>query len=185
MNDTSSRYFRISRDRALRAGDNSARSRGAALAPTFVVKTTTDAMRLRKGGGDKVSVASPCSRVHPYALRRQMKGTGASRASMLEGATAASHPHTNKRRSMARRLRLSCAYLTMALVCAVAGAQSLTGNIYGKITDEQGGTLPGVTVALSGVGGGQNATTDSRGEFHFLSLSPGVYTVTTTLQGFS
>ena len=71
---------------------------------------------------------------------------------------------------------------------AVSGAlcaQQLTGTIYGSVTDEQGGRLPGVTVTLAGGGAPQTFTTDSRGEFRFVNLAPGDrYTVTYDLQGF-
>ncbi len=64
-------------------------------------------------------------------------------------------------------------------------AQQLTGNLLGNVTDESGGRLPGVTVTASGIGAPKVATTDSRGEYRFLNLSPGNYTVTYELQGFS
>jgi hypothetical protein len=64
-------------------------------------------------------------------------------------------------------------------------AQATTGNIYGKVTDEQGGVLPGVTVTLSGVGAPQTTTTGGQGEFRFLNLSPGTYTIKTELSGFA
>jgi Carboxypeptidase regulatory-like domain len=63
-------------------------------------------------------------------------------------------------------------------------AQQLTGNIFGNATDEQGGRLPGVTVTLSGIGAPKTETTDARGEYRFLNLSPGNYTLTYELQGF-
>ncbi len=40
-----------------------------------------------------------------------------------------------------------------ALILAIAGtvsAQSQTGEIFGKVTDESGAVLPGVTVTLTG-----------------------------------
>jgi hypothetical protein len=46
---------------------------------------------------------------------------------------------------------------------AVSGAlcaQQLSGNIYGSVTDEQGGRLPGVTVTLTGGGAPQTNKTD-------------------------
>jgi hypothetical protein len=63
--------------------------------------------------------------------------------------------------------------------------QAATGNVYGRVTDEQGGVLPGVTVTLSGVGAPWTTTTDSRGGFRFLNLAPGTYSVETELSGFA
>ena len=68
-----------------------------------------------------------------------------------------------------------------------AGAQygSNTGGIDGKVVDEQGGVLPGVSVTVTGVGAPQTVYSDARGEFHVVNLAPGVYTVALALQGFT
>jgi hypothetical protein len=60
-----------------------------------------------------------------------------------------------------------------------------TGVLRGKVTDESGGVLPGVTVRLSGVGPTLVTTTGSQGEFQFFNLAPGRYTATTELSGFA
>jgi hypothetical protein len=71
------------------------------------------------------------------------------------------------------------------LLIAVSGfAQSSTGNIYGKVQAKDGSVLPGVTVTLSGVGAPQNFVTDSTGNFRFLSLDPGTYTLKADLAGY-
>ena len=75
--------------------------------------------------------------------------------------------------------------LALAVLVAPLGAQQLTGNLYGYVEDEQGGRLPGVTVTLSGIGAPRSQTSDARGEYRFVSLDPGVYTLTFDLQGFS
>jgi hypothetical protein len=78
------------------------------------------------------------------------------------------------------------AALAAALALApLASGQQLTGNIYGNVVDEQGARLPGVSVTLSGIGAAKTQTTDARGEFRFLSLSPGVYTLEYELQSFT
>src|SRR5882672_6061915 len=81
--------------------------------------------------------------------------------------------------------------ILMLLVCALAppvSAQFTGGNIYGTVTDQQGGVLPGVDVTLTAVSiGGQPRTTvtDSQGQFRFLNLDPGTYKVSTNLTGFT
>ena len=75
--------------------------------------------------------------------------------------------------------------LALAVSSSPLGAQQLTGNLYGYVEDEQGGRLPGVTVTLSGIGAPRSQTTDARGEYRFISLDPGNYTLTYDLQGFS
>jgi hypothetical protein len=59
-----------------------------------------------------------------------------------------------------------------------------TGNISGKVAQDDGTVLPGVTVTLSGGGASQTAITDGQGEFRFVSLTPGTYSVKAELAGF-
>ncbi|TFG58124.1 MAG: TonB-dependent receptor, partial [Candidatus Aminicenantes bacterium] len=73
------------------------------------------------------------------------------------------------------------------LLAPVAFSQSKeTGAIRGVITDEQGATLPGVNVTISGQNlmGIRTYLTDANGEFRFPALPPGEYQVKAELQGF-
>lgn len=76
------------------------------------------------------------------------------------------------------------AALLIAIVAMTAQAQYQTGNIYGKVAAKDGALLPGVTVALTGPGAPQTTVTDSQGNFRFLSLSPGTYSLRAELEGF-
>jgi hypothetical protein len=77
------------------------------------------------------------------------------------------------------------ALLVAVFACSgLANAQTLTGTVTGKITDQQGGVLPGVTVTLTGKTGAQTQVTDSQGVYRFIGLQPGTYTLKTELQGF-
>lgn len=78
---------------------------------------------------------------------------------------------------------MACAVLTL-LVAGSAFAQFQTGNVFGTVVDNQTQPLPGVTVTLTGVGAPQTFVTDSAGNFRFLSLSPGRYSLKAELQGF-
>src|ERR1700730_4453048 len=100
--------------------------------------------------------------------------------------------HFQRGRMMSMRNRTSRNPVAIAVIglalLAFSGAllaQSLTGNIFGYVTDEQGGRLPGVTVTISGIGAPKTQTTDARGEYRFLNLSSGNYTMSYELQGFS
>lgn len=73
----------------------------------------------------------------------------------------------------------------VCLLVSPAGAQTSTGNIYGKVVDQAGDPLPGVTVAISGVGAPQTFISEADGGFRFLRLSPGRYNVAADLSGFS
>jgi len=79
--------------------------------------------------------------------------------------------------------------LILALVFVVgtacmAAAQTLTGTIAGKVVDQQGAVLPGVTVTLTGKTGVKTTVTDAKGEFRFVGLTPGNYDIKSELQGF-
>jgi hypothetical protein len=75
-------------------------------------------------------------------------------------------------------------YVVIALFAVSAFAQFQTGNIYGKVQAKDGSLLPGVTVTLVGVGAPQVVVTDGQGNFRFISLSPGTYTVKADLSGY-
>src|SRR5262245_27724489 len=61
------------------------------------------------------------------------------------------------------------------------------GELVGKVVDEQGALLPGVTVTLTGAAimGSQTATTNERGVFRFPAVPSGTYKLTFDLNGFS
>jgi Carboxypeptidase regulatory-like domain/TonB-dependent Receptor Plug Domain len=85
--------------------------------------------------------------------------------------------------------KLAALGLALALVAGTAPgawAQISTGSIYGKVTDEQGGVLVGATVTLAGTTIGERTTTaGANGEFRFLNLDPGTYTLSVALSGFA
>jgi len=67
----------------------------------------------------------------------------------------------------------------------VALAQLQTGDLYGTTHDEKGELLPGVTVTLTGTGAPRIQTSDAEGEFRFLGLYPGTYSIRGELSGFA
>lgn len=78
--------------------------------------------------------------------------------------------------------------LALALATGVAFAQQTTGRLTGTVTDPQGAVLPGVTVTVSSpsqIGGAQVTQTGADGQFTFLALAPGIYTVRLDLEGFA
>jgi hypothetical protein len=70
------------------------------------------------------------------------------------------------------------------LFAASAFAQFQTGNIYGKVQAKDGSVLPGVSVTLTGVGAPQTQVTDGQGNFRFVGLSPGTYSLKGELSGY-
>jgi len=84
------------------------------------------------------------------------------------------------------RLFRNLAIFAMATgLAASMYAQATSGNIYGSVSDEQGGKLPGVAVTLSGCGAPRSTTTGAQGDFRFLNLAPCTYSVRTELSGFA
>jgi hypothetical protein len=82
------------------------------------------------------------------------------------------------------RLLAVLAALCISLLAVGAFAQFQTGSIYGKVQAKDGSALPGVTVTITGMGAPQNSVSDAQGNFRFLSLSPGAYTLKAELAGY-
>ncbi len=74
--------------------------------------------------------------------------------------------------------------LAITLAASPGLAQSPTGNLFGTVADSDGQPLPGVTVTLSGVGATKTQITDQQGQFRFVALDPGQYTLKAELEGF-
>ncbi|MDP1572159.1 MAG: carboxypeptidase regulatory-like domain-containing protein [Vicinamibacterales bacterium] len=88
-----------------------------------------------------------------------------------------------------RRYITRCTLLALLVALAApAAAQTLTGGITGRATDESGGALPGVDVSIASpnmIGGARSAVTDEQGTYRFTLLPGGTYRVTFTLPGFT
>jgi hypothetical protein len=82
----------------------------------------------------------------------------------------------------ARATALAAALLLAAGTAAFAQLQ--TGNVYGKVADQQGAALPGVTVTLDTGAAQEVQVTNAQGEFRFLSLPPATMKLKAELQGF-
>src|SRR5262245_40964806 len=91
-------------------------------------------------------------------------------------------------------VRLSGAWVRLASVLALAClvftgtafAQSGTAALYGQVTDQSGAALPGVTVTIADPKAGLTRSTvsDAEGDYQFLALPPGTYSVKVELSGF-
>ena len=80
-----------------------------------------------------------------------------------------------------------CAVVLLSFgLAAPAAAQRTTGEIIGKVVDESGGVLPGVTVTLRGAGvaGAPTVMTSESGIYRFPVLPPGTYELEFALAGF-
>ncbi|MBP1606577.1 MAG: Outer rane receptor for ferrienterochelin and colicin [Acidobacteria bacterium] len=68
----------------------------------------------------------------------------------------------------------------------VAYAQTGASGLRGKITDAQGAVIPGATVSLANPATGftRDTVTDASGDYQFVSIPPGTYTLKVELTGF-
>jgi outer membrane receptor protein involved in Fe transport len=83
--------------------------------------------------------------------------------------------------------RLGVALLVVAFATAPGFAQGTNGTLTGKVTDEQGLVLPGVSVTATNQDTGfqRSAQSDSTGEFVINGLPVGAYDVKADLTGFA
>jgi outer membrane receptor protein involved in Fe transport len=87
---------------------------------------------------------------------------------------------------MKRLVQLSIA-LALLACCPIATAQFETATVLGSVHDATGAVVPGATVSLRNNETGISATavTDSVGNYQFLNVRIGFYTVRAEMQGFS
>jgi len=78
--------------------------------------------------------------------------------------------------------------LALMLLCGpFLPAQIITGSIGGAATDTTGAAVAGAKVTISSpnlIGGNRSEVTDSAGNYRFLELVPGTYTVKFEQSGF-
>src|SRR5580765_1308027 len=87
---------------------------------------------------------------------------------------------------MKRFLTTLVGTLTLVLTTTSASAQLSTAQLSGRITDESGAVLPGVTVTATQTGTGlmRSVTTDASGTYVMPNLPTGPYRLEAMLQGF-
>jgi len=85
-----------------------------------------------------------------------------------------------------KRIILAALVLMCAFAAPAAFAQQTTGNINGRITDDQGAAVPGVTVTAtnSATGFSRTDVSDGEGLYRLTGLQVGTYDVTADLSGF-
>src|SRR5690242_19903328 len=92
-------------------------------------------------------------------------------------------------RIMGGRLRLACVLVALAsclTFATAAHAQTETGKITGRVTDDQGAVLPGVTVTAtaSATQVARTTSSDASGNYVFANVPPAEYQIKTELSGF-
>ena len=84
------------------------------------------------------------------------------------------------------RRQLFGAAIVLLLTCASVFAQQTTGNISGRVLDQQGAAVPGATVTAKSptTGFSRTEASDAQGVYRLSALPVGIYEVTAELQGF-
>lgn len=83
--------------------------------------------------------------------------------------------------------KLFLCFLLLLAFSALAQAQSATATLSGAVADQQGATVPGVSITLTNVDTGleREATTNEAGSFTIPLLPPGKYNLTAQRDGFA
>src|SRR5947207_9834744 len=91
---------------------------------------------------------------------------------------------TNEEVPMGKRFLLG---LTLLLLISVSLFAQNGTNLIGRVTDESGAALPGVTVTATNdaTGFNRSTVTSNDGSYRLLSLPIGTYTVVADLSGFA
>src|SRR5256885_3615671 len=81
---------------------------------------------------------------------------------------------------------VAAAFIFLAFASGSAGAQQGTGELRGRVLDEQNAVLPGVTVVAKNEASGQfrEVVSGGDGSFFMSALTPGSYEVSAQLAGF-
>src|SRR6516225_7227981 len=89
------------------------------------------------------------------------------------------------------RTRIVISAVSRLATCALLGvalcpAQQITGSITGTVTDPTGSAISTAATKLTNTGTGlvQSAVTDEEGNFRFLLLQPGTYSLLVSAPGF-
>jgi hypothetical protein len=82
---------------------------------------------------------------------------------------------------------LALFFMIALLVAPAVFAQSGTGRIGGKVTDQQGGVLPGASIQLVNIDSGLAITivSNAAGAYNFPAVDPGNYRIQVSLSGFA
>src|SRR4051812_12061903 len=85
------------------------------------------------------------------------------------------------------RRHLCGAAMILLLTCVSVFAQGTSGTITGRVVDQQGAAVPGVTVPAKSTTTGftRSEVSDAEGVYRLSAMPVGIYEVTAELQGFT
>src|SRR5436190_24266614 len=87
---------------------------------------------------------------------------------------------------MMRRLAIAALAVFLVLPANLAAAQGQASAVQGRVVDESGGALPGVTVVVTHQGSGvfRQVVSNADGSYFVTGILPGPYRITAELSGF-
>jgi carboxypeptidase family protein len=90
-------------------------------------------------------------------------------------------------RTISRALAALAIVTTFGLAPAAAQTGQMFGELVGRVTDDQGGVLPGVTVTLTGPAamGTPTAVSNEQGRYRFPAVNSGTYALKFEITGFA
>src|SRR5918993_5406374 len=82
--------------------------------------------------------------------------------------------------------RIALLFLGFLVISDFAFAQQGTADLRGRVVDQQGAVLPGVTIIVRDQASGRfrETVSGSDGSFHLSAMNPGMYEIEAELQGF-
>ena len=83
------------------------------------------------------------------------------------------------------RIRIAAVLVLPLLLVSTFFGQQTTGNLRGVVADPTGAIIPGASITLSGNGKTLSTTSGGTGNYQFNGLPAGLYTLNTTIEGFS
>ena len=84
-----------------------------------------------------------------------------------------------------KRSLIWVAILVLASAGFASAQETTTGTIFGRVTDEQGGVIPGAAVTVTSDQGEKVTVSDGSGRFNVPYLTPGSYSIRVELAGFA
>ncbi|MGE0641162.1 MAG: TonB-dependent receptor [Thermoanaerobaculia bacterium] len=86
-----------------------------------------------------------------------------------------------------KRVAVAGTLAVFALAGSAWAQSKTTSALTGTVVDDSGAAIPGATVQIASpalIGGARTTLSDGQGRFRFPEISPGIYTVDVTLEGF-
>ena len=140
-------------------------------------------LRLVRRPDGRIQVASTNNQLYQIKRRASRLAAGAFTAALSLCSSAVAQTHSPGEEPTLNNVQITDLYDSARPSTSVGGSATIAGTI----TDPNGAVIPGATVSLVNEKTGQEQTvlTDSEGQYQFLNLEAGIYTLKSEAAGFS